>query len=107
MEWLLFTTRVWLKYYDIRTSIFRFLFCSSGFHKIRCENKQTLIKSKEEMIESNYVDCRYCNTFFFPTIKDKENYLRMKEQDKQFWANYLKMPRLAKLKIKTKKFSEK
>ncbi len=57
--------------------------CNKGFHNFASGSTIT-VNHKNQEIRSDYITCRTCETYFFPTQKDKANFIRQKEQHREF-----------------------
>ena len=68
---------------DLKYRIKKSLYCNKGWHKVTSGSIKTT-NCKGETITTNFVRCTNCNTHFFPTKEDKDNYKRIKDQEKDF-----------------------
>ena len=110
MRYISFRIMLSLRWILFKDRVKRFIYCRRGWHKVRNGSMSTT-NSKKQTIETNCVKCVYCNTIFFPTEKDKKNFLRIEEKK---WENTKKFIEALtnkkvknKGKIKTKGFDEK
>jgi len=74
IKWLLFVM-------DIKYYIKKVFYCDRGWHKLSSGSIETT-NNKGEKIVTHFVKCINCNTHFFPTKKDKDNFNRIKDQEK-------------------------
>ncbi len=76
--------RWWIFITEIKCHLKKFFYCNWGWHKVTSGSIKTT-NCKGETITTNYVRCTNCEKYFFPTKEDKDNFERIKDQEKDFF----------------------
>lgn len=74
IRWYIFIT-------EIEYHLKKFFYCNWGWHNVHSGSIET-INHKSQVIITNFVKCTNCEKYFFPTKKDKNNFKRIKNQEK-------------------------
>ena len=84
IDFFMLKIRWWIFIAEIKCHLKKFFYCNWGWHKIHSGSIKTT-NSRGMVIVTNFVRCDNCAKYFFPTKEDKDNFKRIKDQEKDIF----------------------